>query len=160
MPSATSACTKCRHKKCRRIVDRRRADERRGFRGNLTVTTTRDEPGSRFNVSRPVPDSATVTSRLSTTRPLALRAHLNDNRIAGGGACADDEIDRSFVVLECAHGRRVTRTAGCRASSRLRIRVVEEIVVADDAAFDPRDAGFAHLAREWSATFRACRSAR
>ena len=93
-------------------------------------------PAGDCSVSAPVPVSGTVTSRLSISQPAALGPHLDDDRIAGGRAGPNDQIDRALVVHQRADRRRVSVRQVVERPAVADALVVEEVVVADDAAFD------------------------
>ena len=115
------------------------------FAGIWPCTVTRDDPGRRCSVSRPAPIFANRHQPVVDLQAAAFWAHLNGNRIARRGAGANDEIDRALVVGQRAHRRRISVRQVVERPAVAQALVIEEVVVADDAAFDSRDARLAYL---------------
>ena len=59
--------------------------------------------------------------------------------------CPNDEVDRAFVVLQCAHRRGIAVRQVVERPAVTKQVVIEEIVIPDDAAFDARDSAVANL---------------
>ena len=132
----------CRPRPCARTA--------RAFAGICPCTMTRGEPGRRFSVSMPVPDSATVVSWLSIcSPPPSGRTSMKTGSPAAAPArmtrSTEPSLYSSALTACCITVRQVVERPPVPKPV-----VVEEIVVADDAAFHARDTGLAHLARKGS----------
>ena len=75
----------------------------------------------------------------------AFGANLDRHGIAGCRSSPDDEIDGPFVVLKRADRRRVAVGEIVERPPIAEASIVEQVVVADDPAFDARDAGGVEL---------------